>query len=668
MATTHHHRATLKQKNKKFKSSTKKSLGKVKEASKKNTNPKVMSKKDRKNRAKLLAAQRNSTLNLQKDIFVGENGVSKVITVVSLSDDLLEADAARLLHSEKVFYCERLKQNFHLLIPTKDPKEILESVVASDFVLFVAKDEELEESGRKILESIRLRYVPQILMAVLISNKNDSQRIKKEWNILLQTEFSRDVLVCDLESDRDMLLTQATKFSKKVSWRNNRPYLIPTKTEVIGDSLSLTGFMRGKPFNPNQIVHVSGCGDFQIKEIRRISDGFILQSDAMERETLEAYVDDPFDEEKMWENEEMAEPKETVLVPKGTSYYQSRWLSDDEDAVKMTDSEGEEMEEIEVEKRESMHDLSASEEKEQYEEFIKKKEEEQEELEYPDQVFTPTDISARERFQKYRGLKNFRNANWDRNENLPKDYSKIFQIENYNGMRNEALKAVNVDCGFKVGDFVEILLQIPQDVQVDTRNLIAVHGLLKYEQKFTLTNFTITKVSDSPIKSKEPVIIYCGVRRFIINPIYSEAGNHSLNKYLRFMSAECTGSAYMPICFTPAPITIFSMNHELLAYGSVLQTGPQRMMIKRIILTGDIFKVHRKSAVVRYMFHSPLDIHWFKPVELKTNSGRHGYIKESLGTHGYMKCIFDGPVTQMDNVQMCLYKRVYPKWTTQLLK
>ena len=43
---------------------------------------------------------------------------------------------------------------------------------------------------------------------------------------------------------------------------------------------------------------------------------------------------------------------------------------------------------------------------------------------------------------------------------------------------------------------------------------------------------------------------------------------------------------------------------------------------------------------------------------LTNTIGYHGH----PGTHGHMKCVFDGQLNAQDTVLMNLYKRVFPKW------
>lgn len=156
----------------------------------------------------------------------------------------------------------------------------------------------------------------------------------------------------------------------------------------------------------------------------------------------------------------------------------------------------------------------------------------------------------------------------------------------------------------------------------------------------------------------------------LCRPIFSTDDlNMDKHKFERFLHPGrfSIASVFAPISFPPLPLIVFKESDlpegvSMVATGSLRSVDPDRIILKKIVLSGYPLRVQKRKAVVRFMFHNPEDVRWFRPLELWTKYGRRGRIKEPVGTHGSMKCVFDGVVQQRDAVCVNLYKRVYPKW------
>ena len=173
------------------------------------------------------------------------------------------------------------------------------------------------------------------------------------------------------------------------------------------------------------------------------------------------------------------------------------------------------------------------------------------------------------------------------------------------------------------------------------------------------------------MKSKDPLWFHVGFRRERAGPLYNTDNlgeKHKLERFLRARSPTIA-SVYGPITYGPAPVIGFKesfdqngINTELCLSGNVRDANPDRIILKRVILSGIPFRTHKHKCVARYMFHNPNDIRWFRPLELWTKYGLRGKIVEPVGTHGRMKCIFNNVIHQHDTICATLYKRIYPKF------
>jgi len=174
---------------------------------------------------------------------------------------------------------------------------------------------------------------------------------------------------------------------------------------------------------------------------------------------------------------------------------------------------------------------------------------------------------------------------------------------------------------------------------------------------------------NEPIFSKNLFEIHSGFKRFLSKPIFSFDQNSDKLKYEKKLIQDkfYYATIYGQLIYPNTSVMMFKPNLaknnqlELVAKGTVMEENSNKIILKKIILTGYPLKIQKKKAVIRYMFFNPEDVNYFKPIELSTKNGLRGHIKMSLGTHGHMKCYFNDFIKSHDTVCLTLYKRIFPK-------
>ncbi|KAI0032897.1 ribosome biogenesis protein tsr1 [Vararia minispora EC-137] len=760
-----HHRSTLKQTNKPFKSrhATKSSLKDLAKGRVPRQSPKVshaaaavaQSKQSRRNTAKQAQAVKRHALVTATRVFGGADGAPRVVAIVPLTEDV-DAHAVARAVAEAVgvddeaapkrglwrIRAERFKTALQFIqVPYGRTYAALDAAKAADYVvLALSPSIEVPPAGDTLLRALQAQGLPSILAAVAPGFSPDPKTRPGILKSLLSfvRYFAPDqARVFDLNAPADRLTALralAEGRPREVRWREGRAWVLAEDVAWDDGRLAVTGVVRGRPLSANRLVHLPNFGDFQIAKIESAPLPRRGQAMDVEPAVLGAPDDDadslvssndPDDlaNEQTWPTEEemrgvpgpsggepgdalpdaenTTTPKAVRRIPKGMSEYQSSWIienddddEDDEDdggegdgdaamEEEGTDDAPVEDEEMEADSRRSVQfeELDADEEERQLDKWRNRKREEEDDLEFPDEIDTPQDVPARERFQRYRGLRSFRTSPWDPYENLPRDYARIFQFEDYRRTERMVLRRAERDAAaVQSGTRVTIILKdVPREAaDVDPTVPLAVFGLHQHEHKKTVLNFAVQRNTeyDESVRSKDPLILCVGPRRLRVNPIYSQhmrgggKGANNVHKFERYLRQGHTyvATVFGPVVFGSQPCMLLRETRdaeapELVATGSFLHPDPTRIVAKRIILSGHPFKVHKKTATVRYMFFNADDVLYYKPVQLHTKYGRTGHIRESLGTHGYFKAHFDGPINQMDTVTMALYKRVFPRWS-----
>ncbi|GKV16178.1 hypothetical protein SLEP1_g26860 [Rubroshorea leprosula] len=187
----------------------------------------------------------------------------------------------------------------------------MEMAKAADLIAFVASANSLCEEGasdlfdsfgNQCLSVFRSIGLPStaLLIRDLPSELKQRNELKKLCTSSLASEFPEDSKFYSADTRDDlhkfMLLFKEQGLTAP-HWRNQRPYLIAQEVVTVSDdssprksTLLLTGYMRAHSLSVNQLVHVSGAGDFQLSKIEILKDPLPLnaskEQDAMDSDEL----------------------------------------------------------------------------------------------------------------------------------------------------------------------------------------------------------------------------------------------------------------------------------------------------------------------------------------------------------------------------------------------
>lgn len=711
----HSHRATVKKDHKPFKSrhATNGQLkninkGKVDKADLNNKPLRVVSKAERKNLSKQMKIHKIHELKLARSLFDGALGAEKVVVVISLTSDILSARIVDTMLGSIGEQCAvsgvfsarlgRFKSNVKIVLPNQsDLIAVLDAAKVADYVVFgLSAEQEVEkEYGEQILRAVVAQGVASVVGVVpnLVSahpKKSVQSDVRQSLQSFFSHFFPSEEKLYALENDTEAVncvRTIAQKFPKGVNWRDSRGYLIADSVAYDNGYVVVEGTVRGVGFNANRLVHIQGQ-DYQVDKIQKVREGADFAPD--NQELLEELNPDDFEMEEPAEEaaegfrmegkryfQQGQEAPRKYKVPEGTLEYQSKWLLDDvlegESDAEAVDEEMEEEIAVEPTEGEDMFvELSAEEEAQQLKDYRAL---EKDDREFPDEFELHPTALAKDTFRDYRGVKSLGNCDWDWDEadkEKPSVFGRLLQVNSFSATKNrlnkEAIREAQVVAGTRVRLFVKAPAYVAEGARCSEAPFV-VYALLQHEHKMAVANFLFKtwEEYDRPMPSGEQCVVQYGFRRQLVSPVFNQMLNHANNvhKFERFahQGDECVALVIAPPLFCNAPAIYLRENNgalELAGQGTLLDCDRKRVVAKRVVLTGHPVKIHKRLVTVRYMFFNTEDIDWFAAVPLFTKSGRLGFIKESLGTHGYFKSTFDGRLTAQDVVAMALYRRVWP--------
>ncbi|KAL1953963.1 hypothetical protein VTO42DRAFT_1879 [Malbranchea cinnamomea] len=382
--------------------------------------------------------------------------------------------------------------------------------------------------------------------------------------------------------------------------------------------------------------------------------------------------------EKKWQDEENLES----LRRRFASVKFSKHASDDEDDEEGSDSEGdgafEDLETGEVfggKTKEDQEDEESEEEEKNKEEDMEKEREKN--------AKRKEELRLRFEEEDRDGFANAKEGVRDANEETfgEDDWYEAQKAKLQKQLEINRAEFENLDPisraraeGYRAGTYARIVLEnVPCEfvTRFNPRFPIIVGGLAPTEERFGFVQVRIKRHRwhKKILKTNDPLIFSLGWRRFQTLPIYTTSDSRTRNRMLKYTPEHmhCTATFYGPLV---APNTGFccvqsfsnkNPGFRIAATGVVLSVDEGTDIVKKLKLTGYPYKIFHRTAFIKDMFNSALEVAKFEGAAIRTVSGVRGQIKRALSKpEGHFRATFEDKILMSDIVFLRTWYSIKP--------
>lgn len=218
--------------------------------------------------------------------------------------------------------------------------------------------------------------------------------------------------------------------------------------------------------------------------------------------------------------------------------------------------------------------------------------------------------------------------------------------------------------GYRPGMYVRVEIEtVPHELitHLDPTYPLIIGGLLHGEENIGYVQTRVKKHRWYPkiLKSKNPLILSVGWRRFQTLPIFSKLEDNLRNRMLKYTPEHVACMAHFWGPVTPQGTGVLAVQDvatrvpgfRIAATGTIVEMDKSTQIMKKLKLTGVPMKIYKKTAFIKDMFNSALEVAKFEGARIKTVSGVRGQIKKAVSKpEGCFRATFEDKIVLSDIV------------------